>query len=926
MTRTAIVALAILTIPAVHHAADELPAEQQREKGPRRVAVEELEAQADAAIERMPLGPIQVTTAPPGLDWIELGPRPIQGEYWSGGANGAGRVSGIAVDPRDGDVVYMAAAGGGVWKTTDGGANWVPLGDQLSSLASGALAIDPILPDVVYYATGEQHYSSDSSYGDGVFRSNDGGATWSKIATRTTAGSYVARIAVHPRNSAILYLASSRGFVRSGDGGATWVLTLSVSGQWCNDLVIDAQDPDVVYASVYSRGIYKSIDAGLTWTQLTGGLPASGFQRINLAIAPSEGKRLFASFVNPSGGLFGFYRTLDGGVTWTQMTTTPNYLGGQGWYDNTLVVHPSDPSLVFAGGVFPYNSGNYGVIRSTNSALNWTDVSYGLDGGQVHPDQQILSFGPDGTLWLGNDGGVWKTTNSGNTWTNCNATLGITQFYTVAHHPSDPNWLVGGTQDNGTVHFDGGDAWPQVVGGDGGPSAFRTGMPDIFYTTYVFLDPTYSWNTSGSFLGNITGPWGPSNERADWCQGPLVSHPTQAATLFAGTYRIWRTTNGGSSWATISGDLTGGSGNLRSIAIAPGATGPMYSASSNGRVHYSTDAAIWTLRSAGLPASPLPDVVLEPTKPENAWVIADRTSGPRVFATSTAGLSWTSVTGDFPTGLRPLALAVDFRVVPPRLYVGTDYGAYTSTNGGNNWIKSSNDLPNVSIYDLALDPVGNALIAATHGRGMFRAHPDVVGPAVTVVSPNGGEQWSRGTLRSIEWIAADGAGVSSVNILLSTNGGATYDATLASGLPNTGSFAWTTPDSAFTNCRIRVVAVDAWANSANDASNADFAITTSTGVASSLPHFELLPTVPNPARGAIAIRYSVARTSDVDVQVYDPAGRLVRTWRSADVGPGSHSMSWDGRDARGRKLPSGVYFLRLRAGDFVADRRVTLAR
>jgi hypothetical protein len=352
----------------------------------------------------------------------------------------------------------------------------------------------------------------------------------------------------------------------------------------------------------------------------------------------------------------------------------------------------------------------------------------------------------------------------------------------------------------------------------------------------------------------------------------------------------------------------------------------MYSASSNGRVHYAADAATWVLRSTGLPTSALPDIVLEPAKPDNAWVIADRSTSTRVFATTNAGLSWASVTGDLPSGVRPLSLAVDFRVAPPRLHVGTDYGVYTSTNAGAHWIKSSNDLPNVAVFDLALDATGNSLLAATHGRGMFRAHPDVVGPAVTVVSPNGGEQWPRGTLRTIEWIAADGAGVGAVDILLSTNGGTSYDVTLASGLPNNGAFAWTTPDSAFANCRVRVAAADAWANSGQDASDADFAITTTTSVASALQRFELFPTAPNPARDVVAIRYALPRASAVRIEVFDPAGRRVRALDRAEAAPGTHVSSWDGRDARGRRLPSGVYFVRLRAGDFVADRRVTLAR
>ncbi len=457
--------------------------EEQEPDRPERVSIAYLLAQI-SPIERVPRGFLPRTSGT--LFWQSLGPQPIANEYWSGNANAAGRASSIAVHPSDPNTAYVAAAGGGVWRTTDGGQSWVPISDRLPSLASGALAIDRLNPATVVYGTGEQHYSGDSFYGDGLFRTVDGGANWSKIALKSQVGNYIARVDISP---GLLHVCSDFGYVSSDTDGASWAAFKPAGTAWCNDLVRSAQVPQTMFAAFYGRGIYKSIDNGQSWTQLAGGLPSSGFQRINLAIADSNADVVYASFIAPSGSLAGMYKTVNGGTSWSLLSSTPNYACSQGWYDNGMVVSPIDANTVYAGGVFSYCSG--GIAKTTNGGTTWTYVTVGSDFTQVHPDQHYFVFGPDGALWVACDGGVWKTTTGGSSWVNLNNGLNTALLYTVGIHPSDPSFLVAGTQDNGTVQFQGGLAWPQVVGGDGGPVAVEWANPNRYFTTYVRLSPMY---------------------------------------------------------------------------------------------------------------------------------------------------------------------------------------------------------------------------------------------------------------------------------------------------------------------------------------------------------------------------------------------------------------------------------------------------
>jgi len=892
--------------------------------------------------DQQPLGyqPSMPFGAYSGLAWTFLGPRPIQSEFWSGGADAGGRVSAlVAVDS---SVVYIAAAQGGVWKSVDAGTTWMPLTDQLSSLASGALALDPVDPNILYYGTGEQHYSKNSFYGDGLFETNDGGATWWKLATKGSVGNYIARIVVEPTNRDVIFVASDRGVVRSTDRGVTWSVVLGVD--WANDLAI-VPNSQTVYAAIFGHGIYRSDDDGVTWAQLGGGLPTTNLHRINFALAPSNPSVLYAAFVAASTfRLLGMYRTSDGGANWSLLPNTPDYMGapnygGQGYYDNTVVVDPADANTCYAGGLFPYGNASPpppAVIKTVDGGASWTDITYGVDFAHPHPDTQLLTFGPDRTLWVANDGGVWKSSDQGSHWINCNHDLGIAQFFTAALHPTNADFILGGTQDNGALKYGGNLGWPQTNAGDGSTSAINPVNTNVYYTSYIYLDYIYRWDT-GILKKTIQGPWTTSPDRQSnpprihRGNPPLLVDPgsNNGSTVLVGTYRVWKSTNNGNTWNALSGDQAPPDGHLRAIALVNSTT--MYTASSNGLVYVTTNGGTsWTSRSAGLPPRPLPDLFVDPSNSQWLYTCVDSTSGDRVFSSLDGGVTWTSVTGDLPIGLRALSLAVDFRMTPRRLYLGTDYGLYYSGDFGGHWLKSAGNLPNCAVLDLAIDTVHDRIQATTHGRGQWMSALDVFPPLVTVGSPNGGESWRVGSTHSIFWNAIDERGVQSVNLLLSTGG---LYSPIATGLTNTGSYTWTVPNSISSTCRVKAEAVDGAGNVGSDVSDAVFTIWGQSGamnpvaLASTTPHrLALQPVSPNPARAPVSMGFELPSRMHVSLALYDALGRRTKVLEDGFAEPGEHVVRWDGRDDSGRLAGDGVYFLRLRAGDSELNRRIALVQ
>lgn len=697
--------------------------------------------------------------APPppasSTQWTFIGPRPT-----GTSSPTAGRVPALALDPSNPQVVYAGAAQGGVWKTTDGGANWTPLTDDQASLAMGAIAVAPSNTSIVYAGTGELSFSSSSYYGAGVLKSVNGGATWTQTGSPAGApfagpfssglgGMYIGGMAIHPSDPNVVFVSARRfsnsgsGIYRTTDGGNNWtevLLTNPNTGAGMPAGSAIQYRPgitSVLYAgfgntgsSAGSAGMWRSTDGGTTWSQLGGGLPTSNVGRVEFTISVSNPMVMYVAIQDTGevggsfGALLGLYKSTDGGDTWTKLTATPDFCSPQCWYDMVVAVSPVNPNLIFAGGISMY--------RSSDGGSTWETEAAGL-----HVDQHAMAFSPDGSrLYLGNDGGVYRADNpaaaatSGNdiVWTNLNSTLGITQFYwNIAIHPTDVNVTFGGTQDNGTQKYSGDMIWQRATCGDGASAIIDPQNPSFIYTNCQNIDVRRSstGGAAGTFT-NITGSLG-SGEPVEFIP-PMVGDINDGRKIYFGTNRLWRTTDataGTPFWEAISGDVSGG-GRIRSIGISPSDPETIYTGSTVGRVFSTRNAsavpATFTDVSAGLPGRRISDVAVHATTPTTAVVTLTgfNASGivpGHVFLTTNGGQSWTNISGNLPNS------PVNAVVIDPDLlntyYVGNDVGVFQTRDDGATWQTLVAGLPRVAVLDLAFHRPTRTLRAATHGRGMW---------------------------------------------------------------------------------------------------------------------------------------------------------------------------------------------------------------
>jgi uncharacterized protein (TIGR03437 family) len=676
--------------------------------------------------------------------WTSIGPRPtdLNSTYVT-----AGRVNAIAIDPRDNDVVYIGAAEGGVWKTTDGGINWKPLTDDQASLASGAIAIDPTNPDTVYVGTGEENFAQDSYYGAGILKSTDGGASWTNIVgpfvrtTPTGAVVGIGALAISPADGQILLASCRLGIYRSTDGAANWDQVLSGVG---TSVLFDPTDGNIAYAALGNvngstlNGVFRSTDGGQTWQQLRGSgsnaLPTSNVGRIEIAIAPSTPTTLYAGIQRSpaaaNGNLLGIFKTTDGGSTWNNLNA-PDICGivPQCWYDMTIRVHPKNPDVVFA-------FGSVTMARSLDGGSTWTLLSQtGPNGVEIHVDEHYLAFTNDGTkLYVANDGGVYSTTNITGTrvnWTELNDTLSITQFYPgLSIHPVNANISYGGAQDNGTQRFGGVPSWNNVTCGDGGYTAIDAAVPNVVYAACQDIAIRKSTNGGNNWYQSVYGI-----DQQDNTQfiSPVVIDPSNPQILYFGTYRVWQSVDGAGTWLSASQDLAGGRAAnpgqncIKTIAAASGDSNIVYAGSQNGRVFMTSNAldgpnSSWTDRSSGLPTRTVTKIAVDPIDPATAYVTFSgfaSDTGPtgHIFKTSDGGQNWNDISAslaDVPVN----ALVVD-PDIPDTLYIGTDAGVMVSTDAGATWSTLGNGLPRVVVSDLVLHRKTRTLRAATHGRSMW---------------------------------------------------------------------------------------------------------------------------------------------------------------------------------------------------------------
>ncbi|MHC4303634.1 MAG: glycosyl hydrolase [Planctomycetota bacterium] len=666
-----------------------------------------------------------------------------------GPTNVGGRMTGIAVHPADPDIVYAAAAEGGVLRTTDGGQSWTPLFDDQPALAVGAVAIDPNNPDVIYAGTGEVNPGGGSvAYGGvGLFRSNNQGTTWEFVGLEDSGS--IGRIRIDPTDSNRIFVAvmgflwennPERGVYRTTDGGTTWERVLYVNAQTgCVDLIMRPDDPDVLYAAMWERlrqpeyydyggpncAVHRTTNGGDTWELVGGGLPAPSANggRIGLSLCASQPDVMHVIYADRIGYFDGLYQSIDGGFTWGQTNDAglANAFASYGWWFGNVRTHPVDPSIIYVLGLDFY--------RSTTGGTSYQNASGGM-----HVDHHGLDFGPgpNPVIYNGNDGGVYRSTNGGSVWTKL-YDLPITQAYRIALDASNPNACYLGAQDNGTNRTLTGatDDWEWIYGGDGFQPLVHPDNSNQVWAQYQYGNLAYSSNGGSSWSGASSGISGA--DRKNW-NSPLIQDPTNTNRRYFGTNKVYRSASN-TSWTPISPDLTGGphSGNpgqvygtLTTLAVSPLDGNQLWAGSDDGFVHVSRDGGgDWRDVSATLPVRWVTSVRTDPFHSQTAYVTI---SGfrwaeplPHVFRTTDLGLTWEAIAGNLPE-----APVNDFLADPnhpDRYFVATDVGVYETWNGGSSWSALGTNLPNVVVTSLALNPVSQELFAGTYGRSVFSIFP-----------------------------------------------------------------------------------------------------------------------------------------------------------------------------------------------------------
>jgi photosystem II stability/assembly factor-like uncharacterized protein len=538
-----------------------------------------------------------------------------------------------------------------------------------------------------------------------------------------------------------LWVAARAALYKSNNGGSSFSPIVSGGGgsNGCMDVEIAYTSPSTIYATVghlNQSQIWRSTDAGTTWGQNYSVLNTG---RIEVAVSQSNPNVAYASFLDLSSASSTFYgvgfmaMTTDAGNNWNGITVPGptysgdnNYARNQAWYDNILGVDPNSHSTVYVGGI--------DFWKSTDSGTSWSQkTNWYVQAGAppyAHADQHAIVFDPSNSnvIFLGTDGGIFKSTNSGNNWTDLNNNLFTTQFYYGAVDPVS-NVYYGGTQDNGTLKSNGSSNWTEIFGGDGGATEVDFNSTNIIYAEYVNLAFYKSTNGGSGFIKAMSGiPNGPNffdgtTDRTLFIS-PFSMDPNNPNTLVAGTYRVFRTTNAASSWTDISGDLTGdGAGStgamISTVIVAKGNSNVIYAGCTNGVVQVTTNAGgSWTEISSGLPNLYCTRIATDPNNPATAFAsFSGYSSGQKVFKTTDSGSSWNNISGNLPN------LSVNCIVVNPgnviELVVGTDLGVFATTNGGSNWYQGNDGMANVAVSDLDYRSSDGKLFAATHGRGMF---------------------------------------------------------------------------------------------------------------------------------------------------------------------------------------------------------------
>ena len=732
-------------------------------------------AQQDSKAQTLPSPTVSPTPSPTPATTPTPKPEPLSSGTFSGlkfrsigPAVTSGRVIAFAVNPNDRANFYVGVASGGVWKTDNAGTTWTPVFDKEGSYSIGAVALDPNNPATVWVGTGENNAQRSVGYGDGVYRSDDGGKSWKNMGLKTS--EHIGKIVIDPRDSNVVFVAAQgplwssggeRGLYKTTDGGKTWKAVITVSeNTGVSDVAIDPSNPDTMYAAAWMRrrhfytlvgggaesALYKSTDGGNTWSKLKSGLPPGDLGRIGIAVSPVDTNVVYAT-VEASGNLSGIFRSKDRGATWEKMSSNI----AQAMYYGNVIADPKDVDRLYIPNVVFQVSDDGGKTQKP------------LGEKSKHVDNHAIWIDPKNTDYylVGCDGGIYESFDHGENW-NFKANLPVAQFYEVALDNNAPFYYVyGGTQDNnslggpsrtrnsaGIVNAD----WFVTNGGDGFRSAVDQEDPNTIYAEsqnggLVRFDKRTGENVD---IPPIEGK-DDESQRYNWDSPFIISPHSHTRLYFAGN-KLFKSDNRGDDWKAISGDLsrnlnrnqlpvfgkvqspdaiaknqsTALYGNASTISESPKKQGLIYIGTDDGLIQVTeNDGGSYRKieKFPGVPDMSYVSRVLASQHDQNTVyaLFNNHQNGdfkPYILKSTNTGKTWTSIAANLPERGSLYAIAEDY-VNPNLLFVGTEFGIFFTVDGGQKWIQMKGNLPTIAIRDIAIQKQANDLVLATFGRGFY---------------------------------------------------------------------------------------------------------------------------------------------------------------------------------------------------------------
>lgn len=857
--------------------------------------------------------------------WTNIGPENI-----------GGRMLCVAISPIDTSILWAGSASGGLWKSTTGGLGsnaWANVPTGFQTLGVSSIVFDSANTDLMYIGTGEVYGYTNAlnglstrttrgSYGIGILKSTNGGTNWTKSLDWTYEQNRgVQDLVMNPRNSNTVYAATTEGIYKTLDGGSTW--NQMFTGTMVMDLEMDIIDTNIIYAGVgnlssATQGVYQSTNSGANWTELTNGLPGTNTGRVTLTSYAGNHNIVFAVIGSrtSSAGTVGVYRTTDQGVTWTQTSDgTPDILEDQGWYAAGVKVKDNDSSQILFSGVNFYKSSDFGVTIVQKSSTVTSAANY------MHVDHHHIISNPydANKIYVATDGGIYRSYDFGENYTRCNSKLVTTQFYGgFSNSATDSTLAIGGLQDNGITRFDGSASWYRPSGGDGTYCSINPLNNNSIIMGDKYMEVNYSSNKAAQ--NTITTMFSSNSANANFI-APIVRSAADTGVVYAGAERVFKSTDGGMSFDSLSAALDGNK--ILSIAVSRTSSDTLYAATvpnsgganQMGFFKSTNGSTSWTNITTGLPNRYPNKIAVDPSDSRIVYAAFGGFGTSHVYKTTDGGASWEDINGSLPDV--PVQSIIADPSVSNNVYVGTDIGIYISTNSGTSWSSFNDGLPEaIMVFDLSISPANNSIRAATHGRGVFerKLWPDSPLPVELIsftsdVQENSVKlQWKTGSEENNkEFVVERRVENSEWRISGSVKGSGNSSTEQSYNFEDrnliTGKYFYRLKQTDYNG-------------------NYKYHYLSNEVVIGMPDNFILEQNYPNPFNPTTKIKFTLPKDAIVKLTVFDLSGREVsrlinNELRKADY----HTIEFNGIN-----LASGIYFYRIEAGEFVQSRKMVLIK